>query len=210
MRGMKIYFIRHGETTGDVEERFGGAYDDHLSEKGREQSEILGAELKDAGIQIVYSSSLMRAMETAAILARHVSGNVRPVVEIVDGLVERNQYGPLSGMKKHEAKERHPEHVEAFKDRHKTIEGAESYEASSARVEDAFRKIVAEAEEKHRDTIAIVSHGGPLRILFRDILKWGEIENIGDCAYALLEKAEGPQGTYTLLKIERFSHIKAT
>jgi broad specificity phosphatase PhoE len=31
---MNLFFIRHGETTGDVEGRYGGDYDDRLTEKG--------------------------------------------------------------------------------------------------------------------------------------------------------------------------------
>ena len=36
---MKIYLIRHGETTGDIEDRYGGDYDDHLSKNGKQQVE---------------------------------------------------------------------------------------------------------------------------------------------------------------------------
>jgi len=42
---MKIYLIRHGETTGDVEDRYGGSYDDHLTDKGRGQLEKTAKEL---------------------------------------------------------------------------------------------------------------------------------------------------------------------
>ena len=35
---MLIYLARHGETTGDVEDRYGGDYDDHLTEKGTERN----------------------------------------------------------------------------------------------------------------------------------------------------------------------------
>ncbi len=173
---MKIYFIRHGETTGDVEDRFGGAYDDSLSPRGEEQSRALAEELKDSGIEAIYASSLTRAQETASFLAEATGAPVA----VVDGLKERNQYGFLSGMKKSEAKEKHADLVEALKSRHTTAEGGETYEASSERVAQAFKKVVEEAEAKQYKTIAIISHGGPLRILFRDILKWGEIKDIGD------------------------------
>ena len=32
---------RHGQTTGDIEDRYGGDYDDHLTEVGKQQSMIL-------------------------------------------------------------------------------------------------------------------------------------------------------------------------
>lgn len=35
---MKIYLIRHGQTTGDVEDRYGGAYDDELTDKGKNEA----------------------------------------------------------------------------------------------------------------------------------------------------------------------------
>lgn len=49
---MKIYLIRHGETTGDIEGRFGGDYDDHLTEQGKQQATTLGEQLKAAEIEV--------------------------------------------------------------------------------------------------------------------------------------------------------------
>ena len=49
---MRIYLIRHGQTTGDVEDRYGGDYDDHLTELGRNQSNDLGVKLQNLGIEI--------------------------------------------------------------------------------------------------------------------------------------------------------------
>ncbi len=178
---MKLFFIRHGETTGDVENRYGGTYDDHLTEKGVAQSNDLGNQLKDKGIQMIFSSPLQRAQETADIIAGYTNSKT----ETEDNLKERNQYGILSGMIKSEAQEKHPDLVEMLKDRLNTIEGAESYEDFSERISESFRKIV---NDSTYDTVAIVSHGGPLRVLFRDILKWGEIDDIGDCAFVELEK----------------------
>lgn len=43
---MKIYLIRHGQTTGDVEDRYGGAYNDELSAKGKVQTHELGDRYK--------------------------------------------------------------------------------------------------------------------------------------------------------------------
>ena len=46
----RVIFIRHGETTGDVEGRFGGTYDDALSVTGERQVAALVEELAGAGI----------------------------------------------------------------------------------------------------------------------------------------------------------------
>lgn len=178
---MKIFFIRHGETTGDVDNRYGGTYDDHLSEKGIEQSKNVAGVLKNKGIKIIFSSSLIRAQETSKILSQVFNCKIQTVPEFR----ERNQYSFLSGMTKQEAKEKYPMEVEMLKDRLNTIEGAESYEDFSKRIREAFELRVNNSQY---NSIAIVSHGGPLRVLFRDILKWGELTEIGDCAYVELEK----------------------
>ena len=51
---MKIYLIRYGQTTGDVEDRYGGAYDDELSDKGKIQAEELANKIDNSGIQILF------------------------------------------------------------------------------------------------------------------------------------------------------------
>ncbi len=178
---MKIFFIRHGETTGDVENRYGGTYDDHITEKGRTQSQHLAEALRDKGIKIIYSSSLIRAKETSQILAKTIGCEVKTIPE----LQERNQYGLLSGMTQKEALQKHPKEIEMLKDRLNTIEGAESYNDFSRRISEAFKLLT---ENSEYDSIAIISHGGPLRVLFRDILKWGELKDIGDCDFVELEK----------------------
>jgi broad specificity phosphatase PhoE len=178
---MKILFIRHGETTGDVENRYGGNYDDHLSEKGVGQSKRLAEALKDRGVEVLFSSPLLRAQETAKIIAQQTGSRIATEA----GLRERNQYGKLTGMTKEEAKKLYPEQVELLKDRLNTIDEAESYEDFSERIAKEFERLTENTEHKN---IAIVSHGGPLRVLFRDILKWGELKEIGDCSFVELEK----------------------
>ncbi|MBI4020340.1 MAG: histidine phosphatase family protein [Candidatus Aenigmarchaeota archaeon] len=51
---MKIYLIRHGETTGDVEDRYGGDYDDHLTRKGKQQSINLSRRLSNKDVEIIF------------------------------------------------------------------------------------------------------------------------------------------------------------
>jgi broad specificity phosphatase PhoE len=178
---MKIFFIRHGETTGDIENRYGGNYDDHLSEKGIEQSADVAYILKNEKIEKIFASSLVRARETAAAIAQESKCSVL----IENDIRERNQYGILTGMEKGEAKKKYPELAEALRDRLNTIEGAESYEDFRVRVIASFERIL---KGNSGSTIALVTHGGPLRVLFRDYLKWGELKEIGDCCFVELEK----------------------
>jgi probable phosphoglycerate mutase len=91
---MKIHIIRHGETTGDIEDRYGGDYDDNLSPKGIKESKVLAKKLKNRGVQIIYVSPRIRAIETASIVNKIL--NVK--LKIVDRLRERNNYGILTGL----------------------------------------------------------------------------------------------------------------
>ncbi|MEN9558215.1 MAG: hypothetical protein RL141_584 [Candidatus Parcubacteria bacterium] len=184
---MRIILIRHGQTTGDVEDRYGGDYDDHLSLEGRKQSERLAEELKEKGIALIISSPLIRARETSEIISR----NTAPIV-IEKDLRERNQYGILTGEVKSDARQKYPDLVEKVKDRLNTIEGAESYEDFSRRVQTVFHRLATDAVHS---CIGIVWHGGPMRVLFRDILKKGELgKEIGDCGWVEL-RLEGDQFT---------------
>jgi phosphoserine phosphatase len=178
---MKIYLARHGETTGDLEGRYGGSYDDHLTETGRQQSKMLAEKLANHGIERLFTSPLIRAQETAAIIGEKIGLKL----VTVDNFRERNGYGVLTGLTKDEAKEQYPDLVEAVKDVHHAVEGAEEYEPFKQRIS----KILSDLASVEAETIAVITHGGPIRLIFREILKLGEIE-IGDCAYALLETSD--------------------
>lgn len=152
---MHIFFIRHGETTGDVEGRYGGAYDDHLTEHGFTQSEALATSLQNAHLQALYVSPLARARETADILMRAFGLSA----SVVKDFCERNQYGILSGVTKEEARVAHPDMVEALKDRMNTIEGAESYEAFRDRIREGLVSTLELARSRGEERIGIVWHG---------------------------------------------------
>jgi broad specificity phosphatase PhoE len=151
---MKIYLIRHGETTGDLEDRFGGSYDDHLTERGREQLAATAVQVAGKGIEIIFHSPLIRARESAEIISGVISC---PIVEW-RGLEERH-YGVLTGLTKQEALEQYPEAVAAHKDPMNTDPEGESLEDFNDRVVAAFEKI----KEQPYETIAILGHGGSIK-----------------------------------------------
>lgn len=175
---MIIYLARHGQTTGDVEDRYGGDYDDHLTEEGRQQSAQLAEQLAGKGIEKLYVSPRIRAQETGAIVGEKLK--LEP--EVYEDFRERNGYGVLTGLTKAEAKERYPELVELVKDPHHAVTGAEEYAPFQQRITEAL----AQAANDPHEVIAIITHGGPTRLIYRDILGLGEID-INDCAYAVIE-----------------------
>lgn len=192
---MKIYLIRHGQTTGDVENRYGGAYDDELSDKGKIQAHELVNRIGSSGIQILFCSPMIRAQQTAKILKTKINCEIKTI----ENLRERNKNGILSGMTKDEAKTKYPELVEELKDYRNQIEGAESQEDFVERIKKAFMKVTS---FENYSMIGIVTHGGPIWAVFSDILNDSGIVDIADCAYAVLDK-EGQK-----LTLERLEGIE--
>lgn len=101
-------------------------------------------------------------------------------------------------MKRDEAKEKYPELVELLKDKLNTIEGAEGYEPFRDRVVEAFKEV---AKTKYK-IVAIITHGGPIRRIFGDILGTERKWEIDDCGWLEIEAEDGK------FKLIRTSGIK--
>jgi broad specificity phosphatase PhoE len=93
---MIIYLARHGQTTGDVENRYGGAYEDHMTELGKQQAVKLAGLLADKQIEQLYASPRIRAQEAAAIVANKLGLTYKTL----EDFRERNGYGVMTGMVK--------------------------------------------------------------------------------------------------------------
>mgnify|MGYP000017231777 CR=1 FL=1 len=65
---MEIYIVRHGETVWNEKKLLQGRTDIELNEKGRELARITGENLKSTDFDLVYSSPLKRAYETAQLI----------------------------------------------------------------------------------------------------------------------------------------------
>ncbi len=168
---MKILLIRHGQTTGDVENRYGGQYDDSLTNEGVIQLHETSQKLAGKKIDKIFTSSLKRAQESTTIINKVVQTQV----DVIDELRERN-YGVLGGLTKQEALEKYPEAVELHKNPDNTDPDGESCLDFIARVEKAFNLIVS---DKQYDQIIILAHGGSIKVIL-NFLKLPLPQSIGD------------------------------
>jgi len=93
---MKIILVRHAETEEGKARIVLGHLPGHLSSKGVEQAKALALQLKDEPIDVIFSSDLERAADTARQVAKF-----HPDVPLhfVEGLRER-YLGDLQGTKK--------------------------------------------------------------------------------------------------------------
>ena len=101
-----FYFIRHGETVWNVENKICGATDIELTPRGHEQAIETGKRILVEGIKAdkILASPLIRASETA----RHISEITGIPMEIEPRLKEQNfgiwESTPRNGVEFHEAK----------------------------------------------------------------------------------------------------------
>lgn len=64
----RLILIRHGETDWNVEGRYQGQADPPLNAQGLDQAHLLAEALADVELQVLYSSTLGRARQTAQVL----------------------------------------------------------------------------------------------------------------------------------------------
>ncbi|MDX6491616.1 MAG: hypothetical protein QOD43_1861 [Gaiellaceae bacterium] len=153
-----ILLARHGETDWNRENRFQGHADPPLNEAGRAQAAELAAALVAEPLAAVYSSPLLRAFETAQILA--APHGLEPVP--VDDLREVH-VGSWQGLTRAEIEHRLPEQFARWLNYEQGWEDGESYEEMSRRVITALLELAAAHEGKQ---ILAVSHGGPVRAAY--------------------------------------------
>lgn len=90
---MKLYVVRHGQTNWNIENRLQGCVDIPLNNTGIEQAHLLADNIKSIDFDIIISSPLSRALDTAKIINK--KKNVPLITD--SSLLERN-FGLLEGV----------------------------------------------------------------------------------------------------------------
>lgn len=160
----RLYLIRHGQSAGNAEGRFGGHGPTPLSDLGREQAEKTAKVLAKEGVDAIYSSDLLRAVQTAEPLAELLNLTIRQS----EAFRERN-VGVLQGLTFDESKERFPRDYYALINRnvHHVITEGESYRHLLRRITAELRNIL---RNHQRERVAIFSHTGAICFLTLHLL----------------------------------------
>jgi probable phosphoglycerate mutase len=150
-----ILLARHGETDWNNERRWQGWADQPLNDVGRAQASELGVSLAGRAIDAIYSSDLLRATETARIVADRLG-----LAVTVDRELREVDVGDWSGRVHSEIAGLDPGGYERWQNGGKGWNGGESYEEMGARVVAAILRI---AGRHPGETLLIVTHGGSIR-----------------------------------------------
>lgn len=159
----KLLLIRHGMTNLETEDRYWGNTDIPLNDAGIKQAEQLRDRLAPEKITHFYASTLSRARNTAKIIAAE-----RRNVIACPELCECN-FGYAEGLTYDEIKRLHPALAEEMGEMEAVnFPGGESMEEFHARVKAFLKRL---ERHKPQDIIAVIAHGGSLRMLICHLLE---------------------------------------
>ncbi len=150
--------LRHGQTEMSVAGRFAGRGDIPLTSVGVQQAAAVAARLAGRGIDLVVSSPLSRAMDTA----RAVADAAAAPLAVDDNFAETD-FGAWEGLTFGAVMDRWPAELAAWQSDSDTAPpGGESFVAVASRVNRALDRLLADHQGQ---TIVVVSHVTPIKTL---------------------------------------------
>jgi probable phosphoglycerate mutase len=156
-----FYIIRHGQTDWNLQGRWQGKADIPLNEAGRAQARSLAGHLDRRRIcfDAIYSSDLLRAWETATLIADRLNVEPTPLPAL-----REIDVGAWSGLTRDEVVARFHDLWERLHSGEDVPRGGngETFGQLYDRVVGAVERLI---REQPGQTIALVTHGGPARAL---------------------------------------------
>lgn len=199
---MEIVFIRHGQTDVNKENRLQGAkVDAELNEYGRQYAKKAAANFDESQFDVVYSSPMKRAVETAKIFTKG-----KKKLNLDSRLLEFD-FGEWDGKKMSDIAQNYPDVVDPWGkvNRHyiKYAPHGESYEKFDQRC----GKFLDEMYQKYPEQkVLVVAHGRLIRMMAAHYLTKGDMDKIdtmGNCALAKFSVRDG------LARMEYYNRLLA-
>jgi broad specificity phosphatase PhoE len=189
----RLYLVRHGTTTMNVENRYRGRRDIPLDVQGYQDAVDAARALSGAGLTAVYTGPLRRTIATAQIIADEARV---PDLRILHGL-NNVDYGAWEGMTAGEAAMFAPAAFDDYKrhPRQAVCPHGERLTDAQARMMDALRLI---GSRHAGEAVAAVSHAVMIRLVVAELTgsdgeEWRIPVGRGSLAHFLIE-----DGTITL------------
>ncbi|MDQ7822210.1 MAG: histidine phosphatase family protein [Candidatus Eremiobacteraeota bacterium] len=172
---MRIYLVRHGETSYNKEGKMQGRIDIPLDKEGEAQAEALGAYFKDEMVKndgnfsAVYASPLTRAAQTAAPVAQALNLPVKK-----DGGLTELDMGEWEGKTRNEiASWKDAQGVPLFQKcftdpLHNPMPGGETLPSMERRVTASLNEIIRNSLPT--ESVVCITHGGAIAIALCHVL----------------------------------------
>ena len=155
---MRVFLIRHGRTAWNARGLFQGTKDIPLDKTGLFQAEAKAKKAAQIPFDAVWSSPLLRALETARVLAGKKGLKVR-----VHGGLREIEHGEWEGLDAKTVAGRWPGLLGLWHERPDEVvmPGGESLEDVRARALEAMEVVFGEG----RESVAVVSHDAVIKVL---------------------------------------------
>lgn len=148
-----LYLVRHGEAMGNILLQFQGNIDCPLTPQGLEQTQCLEKRFAQIPVDVLYSSPLKRAYDTAAAIARATGC----AIQVDPRLIEING-GEWEGMSWKELPQRYPEQFDNWVNHPGDFSAPQG--ESMQQVYERAKEVLSEILERHEEKrIAVATHG---------------------------------------------------
>ena len=196
----KIYLIRHGETESNKKGIFRGRLDIPLSQSGKEQASSVFNYFKEKNIELVFSSPLSRALETAK--------TIFPNKKIkIDERLNNLDLGNWSGVEKEKIKKERPDEWNMWVNSPEKIKFPEGES-----IKDVYKRVnslLNSLKKVKADKIALISHRSVLKTLLaasigmKDNFFWKFHLDNASISILIYNSSRG----FTIYKLNDTSHL---
>lgn len=201
----KLILVRHGESLGNAVRRLLGHTDLDLSELGYRQAEATADALKDEKIDVIYSSDLLRAYNTAVPNAKIHGLEIIPSENLREIML-----GEWEGKSVDEIQEQYGDMYEKewlgafgtfrFPGGESTMEAGQRFYKECERI----------AYENLGKTILITAHAAVIRSFYSIVMNIAPEEIVGKLAYptnASISEVEYKNGKFEKISFSRDEHL---
>jgi probable phosphoglycerate mutase len=160
---MTLYVTRHGETDYNVQGRYAGTTDTPLNGNGLRQAEELAVKLSSADLNVIVSSPLLRARQTADIIRKAFG----VPLTVMEEFAEIN-LGVYEGLTREEAQTRYPDMWARLSSRPPDVapDGGETHRQFDAKVAAGMEKLKS---MYNNSNVLLVCHALTARVINRQI-----------------------------------------
>lgn len=202
----RIYLIRHGQTEWNAQGRWQGITQIPLNETGIQQAHTLAQYFNTQAIPLtaIYSSDLIRASETARIVADAFNLTVHE-----DERLRELHLGVFQGLTFAEITAQYPEEVEKMNGHYMSYAAPEGEprQLMQDRAYAAFTDIVRNAPGQE---IAIFTHGGTIRVLLIRLFDESAVVHKSSIQNTSISVIETDGVTHRLLNTAATAHLSET
>jgi len=156
---LRLYLVRHGVVDANEEMRYLGRRDDPLNRTGRAQARRLGAVFAEIPVDIVHSSPLRRARDTAQCIADNAGVELR-----TDARLLEMDFGSWDGRTRSEVRDEDPQLLRRWEEDPTSVAppGGESLAALQHRCLQFTQELLAQSPGV---SAVLVAHVGPVKAL---------------------------------------------